>query len=179
MLEPIRSQRIYLRQHQPNPLFEKWLIEWLAYAEQKNSIKKHSLAKALNALRLYPLVLMSGRDCCILDGFGQKICQMLDQRLREHRLGYTVPTDVQLNQRIKTVVRLAQEQMSCDRNASKTRKIDEKRIERLFKKIEDIDAGRPFDESNVKVQPVAVERFIENINSFELILLVDTQEISA
>lgn len=190
------AHRITLRRQQPNPLFEQWLSEWLAYAELKNSLKKHSLARALDAIRRYPLVLMTGRDCCILDGFGQKICQMLDQRLQEHRVGgHKVSTEGELNKSVQTVLRLAQERI-VDQKRSETAKksttIDEERIERLFRKFDDIDAGRPYDDDgdDVRPEPAAeTETEVENIkpdhrrildvSSFELLLLVDTQEISA
>lgn len=33
----------------------------------------------------YPLLLKSGRDCAILDGFGVGICRMLDEQLKKER----------------------------------------------------------------------------------------------
>ena len=32
----------------------------------------------------YPLTLYSGHDCAILDGFGQRICEILEQKLQQH-----------------------------------------------------------------------------------------------
>jgi len=32
----------------------------------------------------YPLTLYSGHDCAILDGFGPKICELLEQKLQQH-----------------------------------------------------------------------------------------------
>lgn len=76
-------KRIKLSQINPNPLFEKWLMEWIEQAEESNWKKKHSLTKALESLRKYPLMLRSGRDCVILDGFGVGICRMLDEKLKK------------------------------------------------------------------------------------------------
>lgn len=70
----VEKQRIKLTQINPNPLFEKWLMNWIRQAEDKNSMKKHALTKALASLRKYPLMLRTGRDCAILDGFGNGIC---------------------------------------------------------------------------------------------------------
>lgn len=80
------EQRITLAQRQPNPLFEHWLTEWLRFAVEKDSMKRFALTKALESLRRYPLPLLTGRECCILDGFGPTICAMLDKQLAVHRL---------------------------------------------------------------------------------------------
>lgn len=75
-------QRIKIAQINPNPLFEKWLLHWIQQADEKNSMKKHALMKALASLQKYPLTLRTGRDCAILDGFGAGICRMLDEKLK-------------------------------------------------------------------------------------------------
>lgn len=77
--------RIYFRARNPNPLFIEWLEYWLKEAEKKDSMKKHALAKALESIQKYPLVLYSGRDCAILDGFGCSICAMLDKQLEVYK----------------------------------------------------------------------------------------------
>lgn len=79
----VEKQRIKLTQINPNPLFEKWLVDWIQQAEDKNSMKKHALTKALASLRKYPLMLRTGRDSAILDGFGTGICRMLDEKLKK------------------------------------------------------------------------------------------------
>lgn len=81
--QSVDIQRIKLTQINPNPLFEKWLLEWIQQAEVEDSMRKHSLIKALDSLRKYPLMLKTGRDCSILDGFGTGICRMLDERLKK------------------------------------------------------------------------------------------------
>lgn len=77
--------RIYFQAKNPNPLFVEWLEYWLKQAEEKDSMKKFTLAKALESLKKYPLVLYSGRDCAILDGFGSGICGMIDKQLQVYR----------------------------------------------------------------------------------------------
>jgi hypothetical protein len=39
--------------------------------------------KCLNSLRKYPLPLYSGKECIILEGFGDKICQTIDKKLED------------------------------------------------------------------------------------------------
>lgn len=78
------EQRITLTQRHPNPLFEHWLAEWQRLAVEKDSMKRFALSKALESIRRYPLPLASGRECCILDGFGPTICAMLDKQLAVH-----------------------------------------------------------------------------------------------
>lgn len=103
------EERVSLRWQDPNPLFVKWLTEWLEYAKRKNSLKKHALAKALDSLNKYPLVLQSGRDCAILDGFGSKICRMLDRQL-QLKLEHQIPSERAQNQSIQDVIKNAHEQ---------------------------------------------------------------------
>ncbi|XP_061167176.1 crossover junction endonuclease MUS81-like [Saccostrea echinata] len=68
----------------PNPLFEMWLKEWKEEAAEKGIKTQFVYAKALKSLQRYPLVLTSGKDCKILENFGDKICKMLDDRLQKH-----------------------------------------------------------------------------------------------
>lgn len=95
------TQRIKLTQINPNPLFEKWLREWIQQAEMKNSMKKHSLMKALTSLQKYPLMLKSGRDCAILEGFGVSICRMLDEKLKKEN---NLPSEKRHDESLKDAV---------------------------------------------------------------------------
>lgn len=67
----------------PNPLFEKWLVEWKQEAAEKGMKIQYTYAKALASLRKYPLPLSSGKEAKILEYFGDKICAMLDTKLLE------------------------------------------------------------------------------------------------
>lgn len=42
----------------------------------------------------YPLPLWSGHDCAILEGFGTKICEMLEQKLQKHLANSDVDQDL-------------------------------------------------------------------------------------
>ncbi|XP_052251235.1 crossover junction endonuclease MUS81-like isoform X3 [Dreissena polymorpha] len=68
----------------PNPLFEQWLKEWRDSAAEKNMKSQYTYGKALKTLQKFPLKLESGKDCKILENFGDKICKMLDDKLAEH-----------------------------------------------------------------------------------------------
>uniref|UniRef100_A0A182F4Y4 Crossover junction endonuclease MUS81 n=2 Tax=Anopheles albimanus TaxID=7167 RepID=A0A182F4Y4_ANOAL len=87
-------RRIKAHAKRPNPLFEAWLEEMIARAEEKNSLGKIALQKALTSLRRYPLPLASGRDCIALADFGKTICENLERRLKSYlAAGGRVVTD--------------------------------------------------------------------------------------
>lgn len=186
------EQRITLRQLTPNPLFEQWLSEWLSYAELKNSMKKVALAKALESLRRYPLVMHSGRDCSILEGFGQTICRMLDKQLEVYRSGgcagsstghvtssHRVMTEAECDRSIQEVVGKVQKVMAKNQRRVRKKKVDtvSDPIVELFNKYND----EP-NKEEVIVIPEDVSKSAEvaevriPANSYEIILLVDTQE---
>ncbi|KAF4517806.1 hypothetical protein B566_EDAN003011 [Ephemera danica] len=74
------------RKNHPNPLFDQWLKEWREQAKTKdNKYLVHSLTKALESLKQYPVPLQSGRECGILKHFGKKMCLMLDKKLEEYK----------------------------------------------------------------------------------------------
>lgn len=81
------TKRIKTIPRNPNPLFKKWLREWIDEAEKKNRKISKTYEKALESLNKYPLNLYSGQDCSVLMNVGPKICQMLDERLEEHLKG--------------------------------------------------------------------------------------------
>ena len=84
----MEHRRIKVIPKNPNPLFKKWLKEWIEEAETKNKIKLSKIyGRALNSLNKYPLTLFCGHDCAILECFGPKICQMLDEKLEQHLNG--------------------------------------------------------------------------------------------
>lgn len=79
------KKRITMKLKRPNPLFEKWLNEWKIEAKSKKSHTQYAFSNALKSLKKYPLPLESGKDCKILNGFGDKLCMMLDKKLEQHR----------------------------------------------------------------------------------------------
>lgn len=80
-----KKKRITMKLKSPNPLFEKWLIEWRDKARGENSKMEFCFTMALQSLKRYPLPLESGRDCNILKGFGEKLCLMIDNKLKAHQ----------------------------------------------------------------------------------------------
>lgn len=81
----MEQKRVSIKVKNPNPLFEKWLIEWLDEAASKGLKTEHCYNKALASLKKYPLPLPSGRSCKVLEGFGDRLCAMLDTKLAEHK----------------------------------------------------------------------------------------------
>lgn len=74
----------------PNPLFQKWLVEWRDDAAQKGSENmQHCFGRALKSLQKYPFTLYSGKECIILENFGVKVCQMIDKKLEEHNAAHS------------------------------------------------------------------------------------------
>lgn len=63
----------------PNHLIEKCLKEMISKA--KNDHVQNGFKKALEELKKYPLPLKSGRECSIIIGFGDKICNIVDDWL--------------------------------------------------------------------------------------------------
>ncbi|XP_065081309.1 crossover junction endonuclease MUS81 [Ochlerotatus camptorhynchus] len=80
-----RARQIGVKFDHPNPLFERWLQEMLSKAEDKSSMSRIPLQKALASLRRYPLPIGSGRDCCVLMDFGNTICEALENKLQIYR----------------------------------------------------------------------------------------------
>lgn len=80
----MECKRITVALSTPNPLFKKWLQEWIDEAESKKRKISKTYQKALDSLNKYPLTLFNGHDCAILENFGPKICQLLDEKLEAH-----------------------------------------------------------------------------------------------
>ncbi|XP_066588124.1 crossover junction endonuclease MUS81-like [Prorops nasuta] len=78
-------KRIMMKKTKPNPLFEFWLQQWKKKAVVENSSMQFYFSKALSSMKKYPLPLESGKDCIILENFGQKLCSMLDKKLLEYK----------------------------------------------------------------------------------------------
>ncbi|KAF6776804.1 hypothetical protein AHF37_05045 [Paragonimus kellicotti] len=67
-----------------NVLFERWIAEAMKEAFTKELKSYHTYKKALFSLRKYPLMLSSGKECRILEGFGPKLCDFLDDMLSKY-----------------------------------------------------------------------------------------------
>ncbi|ESO96484.1 hypothetical protein LOTGIDRAFT_115731 [Lottia gigantea] len=83
-LDELYGKRKRKKVARPNPLFEKWLTEWRDEAALKGWKSQYNYAKALDALKKFPLRLEYGKDCKMLKNFGEKTCKMLDMKLAEH-----------------------------------------------------------------------------------------------
>lgn len=68
----------------PNPLFVRWLTEWRDEAASRGRHTRFVFQKALRSLQRYPLPLRNGKEAKILQHFGDRLCRMLDERLKEH-----------------------------------------------------------------------------------------------
>lgn len=184
-----RGTRIYLRAKNPNPLFTGWLEHWLKQAEAKDSMNKHTLAKALESLKKYPLVLYTGRDCAILDGFGSKICDMLDKQLQVFRDAHPdrVLNERQMDVKEKSIIFDVKTMFNQKR--AKKNPITDFRDKLLDDTLEALLADNDFDEDlqmlpNIPTafsQPAPSMDFMPSkirlqSGKFKIILLVDTQE---
>ncbi|TGZ69219.1 hypothetical protein CRM22_003861 [Opisthorchis felineus] len=67
-----------------NALFEYWLTKAMNEAFTKELKSYHTYKKALSSLRKYPLMLRSGKECRILEGFGPRLCDFLDDKLSSY-----------------------------------------------------------------------------------------------
>lgn len=185
MTSETNGTRIYFCAKNPNPLFVEWLEYWLKQAEGKDSMKKFTLAKALESLKKYPLVLYSGRDCAILDGFGNGICAMIDKQLQVYRDSNPgkLLDEKQMDVKEKSII-----------FDIKT-KIDKKRVkknpiidfkEKLDDTLEALLMNNAIDQDidmlpSVMTQPTTSMDFMPSkprlqSGQFKIILLVDTQE---
>ncbi|KAK9499062.1 hypothetical protein O3M35_003575 [Rhynocoris fuscipes] len=80
------EKRAKIKLKTPNPLFEKWLMEWIDEAKATgNLLKTNSLINALDSLKKFPLVLKTGKECMILEHFDTNLCVQLDRKLVSHR----------------------------------------------------------------------------------------------
>ncbi|XP_035915434.1 crossover junction endonuclease MUS81-like [Anopheles stephensi] len=166
-------RRIGVRLKRPNPLFEVWLEEMIAKAEEKNTMGKIALQKALNSLRRYPLPLASGRDCIVLMDFGKTICDNLDRRLKAYLAsGGRVTTDH--SGAIEAI--LNDEQAEYYRELTEACRIN---AEEPAQEVEPIEEAMPNDSifDHVPVAAVSLgDGDFVRISHPKAILLVDTCE---
>lgn len=92
-------KRVTVKLKTPNPLFEKWLTEWRDKAKAEDSDIQYCYDKALKSLKKYPLPLETGKSCKILSGFGDKLCAMLDRKLKDYQKNGADQQDVDVPER--------------------------------------------------------------------------------
>uniref|UniRef100_A0A1Q3EWB5 Crossover junction endonuclease MUS81 n=1 Tax=Culex tarsalis TaxID=7177 RepID=A0A1Q3EWB5_CULTA len=175
-----KRARIAVRMHHPNPLFERWLQEMIAKAEEKNTMGRIPLQKALESLRMFPLPLASGRDCFILAHFGRTICEALDQKLRAHvanggKLAGTTGQEV-VERALNDPGAGCYTQLL--RMLGEAERVDEEPgTEVAYELPEDLDLGDTEDEMEPcpQTSSTSTQQFV-NIRDPKVILLVDTAE---
>lgn len=184
MSSETNGTRIYFRAKNPNPLFVEWLEYWMKQAEEKDSMKKYTLAKALESLKKYPLVLYSGRDCAILDGFGSGICGMIDKQLQVYRSSNPgqLLDEKQMDEKEKSII--FDIKTTFDKKRAKQSSITNF-IDKLDDTLEGFLADNAFDLDIIEKQPVTQPTSTIDFTQpkvklqhgkFKIILLVDTQE---
>ncbi|XP_058166759.1 crossover junction endonuclease MUS81 [Anopheles ziemanni] len=167
-----KYRTISARLKRPNPLFEKWLEEMIAKAEEKNSMGKMALQKALTSLRRYPLPLASGRDCIALVDFGKTICEHLEKRLKSYLAsGGTVPSNHNV-----AIEKILNDEES-DHYRELTKGLQSAAIEVDSETSEPVEDAMP-DDSVFNYVPEAVDGGSDSIaiRNPKAILLVDTAE---
>lgn len=165
-------KRVKIVRDRPNRLFETWLEEWKNEATLRNPDLRNHFAKALDSLKRYPLPLESGKDCIILQHFSTKLCLMLDKKLEEYRKKNSGDVDnarVAEEYAIGSKKTLAEENQMMDKIQEKTSNV--KQTKKTKK-----NASKKLVNSN-EIASRHVDRQIHlEPNTFDIILLVDTQE---
>lgn len=178
--------RIYFQAKNPNPLFIEWMEYWLKQAEEKDSMKKFTLAKALESLRKYPLVLYSGRDCAILEGFGSGICTMIDKQLEAYRTSHPgrLLSEQKVEAKEKSIIIDVKTKLERAKTQQKKNVISEFK-DKLDDTLEALLNDGAFDQDfempvSVMTQPINMQFMPSKMRfhsgSYKIILLVDTQE---
>ncbi|XP_053673513.1 crossover junction endonuclease MUS81 [Anopheles nili] len=166
-----RRRRISVRLKRPNPLFEMWLEEMIAKAENKNTMGKIALQKALTSLRRYPLPLASGRDCIALMDFGKTICENLDRRLKSYLAsGGRIQTEH--NASIEAILNDVQ----SEHYQELTKHLHHDEEAAVIENNDPCNDGMPDDSIFDQIPITTEEEKLRNISHPKAILLVDTCE---
>ncbi|XP_050441764.1 crossover junction endonuclease MUS81 [Adelges cooleyi] len=146
----------------PNPMFEKWISEWMAEATEKNLEVRHGYRRALQALQKYPLPLQSGKECLILKFFGKKLCDKIDKRLEQYKNSLNIEREVEDNML---------QQLAIQNVPSKSTTVIP------------IDIPNPINSTGSnklnELNPVVADKIVIWPNEFSVILLIDTGETSS
>ncbi|CAG9864991.1 unnamed protein product [Phyllotreta striolata] len=177
------KRRISLKYKSANPLFEKWLSEWKIEAEHRGSKRVYAYKNALTSLKKCPISFNTGQECKILKGFGDQLCRLLDQKLRDHRLQEDRNSDSDNREEQLTGT-------SCSSSVnvagpSSTNNIDAEskntgQTNRTNKKaITKTTSSESAGNSQQSVNSLDDEFYILEPGSFDIILCVDTAETTA
>lgn len=174
-----KRTRITLIRSCPNPLFEKWLNEFITEAEKKEAKSQYQLKKALASLQKFPLPLNTGRDCIILEGFGKGICSLLDQKLEVY-IKNNMKSGV--GGGVHNIVDLSESFRGSEVYQEEQKQEQEVILEEVTKKLVK-DGIVPLRTAASKKAPTksknrekVFEPFTLTPGSYEIVLLVDTQE---
>lgn len=122
-----------------NPIFEGWITEWKEEAEAKDTKMKYVYAKALQSLRKYPLSLSSGKECSILEHFGNHMCKMIENRMvKENLVPLNLPSQSGSSQGLQGVIDLPNELPGTSKRAKASKA--NKKPDKSKKKVDDVEA---------------------------------------
>lgn len=169
-------KRVRIVPDRPNRLFESWLEEWRNEAVLRNSELHSHFANALDSLRRYPLPLESGRECIILQHFGAKLCSMLDRKLEEHRRQEsTKAVDARSSEAGSKDDRTA---ASREKPAREYQVVEVREKTAVAKQAKNAKKNAP--KRLVNTNEIASKEASKQVsfepNTFDIVLLVDTQE---
>ncbi|RHZ64173.1 hypothetical protein Glove_326g198 [Diversispora epigaea] len=85
-----------------NPLFLKWLGEWMESERATNNKIYYTYKKAYESMSKYPLPFSHPSEAAILNGIGPGICQKLEIRLQKHCEEIGQPMPQRLDESIKS-----------------------------------------------------------------------------
>lgn len=159
----------------PNPLFEKWISEWLKEATEKGLEVRHGYQRALTSLRKCPLPFKSGKECLILKFFGPKLCAKLDKQLEQHnQLGQ----HNQLNRNNQQISTVTDEGITADisKNTQIANVLQPSTSNQNQNSIISLTSN-DYPKNNHAV--VEKEKIVLWPNEFTVILLIDTGESSS
>lgn len=142
-----------VRPKRPNALFESWLEHWLEDAIKRDSRSHSKIRIALDSLRAYPLPLSSGKECAVIRGFNQTLCDRIDRELENRQLEVAnlLKDSKKINQQINKV---AETVKSKKKKSVKTQQHKQK-----IQTIQNVN-------TRVTLHP----------GTFKIILIIDTQE---
>lgn len=153
-------QRLEVKLQNPNAIFESWIERWLQEAETKGNKSQYKLREALQAIRMYPLPLSSGKECAILRGFGSTLCNLIDEEMQKQK---SKAEAIVLNSSLYE--QDVQQVVESVKKAKKKEPPKDKPI-KLTKKQQKAIAEEEERTKQVTMSP----------GTFKIILLVDTQE---
>lgn len=164
-------KRVKIVPDRPNRLFEIWLEEWKNEAALRNSELRYHFAKALNSLKKYPLPLESGRECIILQHFGTKLCSMLDKKLEEYRRQESAKA-------LDAHTLASREDCASRKKPVKEDNIIEIQEQTVAKQVRNTkkNASKNLVNVNEIIAKDTAEEICIDPNTFDILLLVDTQE---